>query len=271
MIGGRTRVVALLGRPVAHSRSPALHNAWFAAAGLDWVYVALEVAEAHQDRAVDAVRALGLAGANVTVPLKERVVGSVDRLEPDAALTGAVNTLWWEGRRLVGANTDVAGFVASVREVGVDPRGRRAVVVGAGGAARAAVVGLLRDGADVRVAARRPDAAVALCEELSAKLAGPLRADALEERAFSGADLVVVATSGRPAVLDTLELDRLGAGAAWIDLNYWDPDPPARLRAVARGLTTSDGSGMLRAQAELSFERWTGRRPGALHAPDASC
>ncbi len=263
MISGSTGVVALLGRPVAHSQSPALHNAWFAAAGLDLVYVALEVPPGAEDRATDAVRTLGLRGANVTAPLKERVVAGVDALDADAAATGAVNTLAWDGPRLVGANTDVRGFARSLDEAGVDPAGRRAVVVGAGGAALAVGVALARGGVgSLLFVARRPERAERVGERCRPARPGiVVGAAPLEPGALAGAELVVVASSGRAEALDRVDPATLGAGAAWVDLNYWDPDPPGLRRAAEAGLRTASGDAMLRAQAALSFEAWTGRPP----------
>ncbi|MEZ4240348.1 MAG: shikimate dehydrogenase [Myxococcota bacterium] len=257
--GPATRLYAVLGRPVRHSGSPALHNAWFAALGVDAVYLALEVPAGAEDRAVDAVRTLGLAGANLTVPLKERAVAAVDRLDPAAAAVGAVNTLAWaDDGALVGHNTDVDGFARSLAAAGVDLAGRDAVVLGAGGAARAVATAIARAGpARLRIAARRADAADALCAAL------PVRAEPapIATGAIAGADLVVVATSGRADAVAALDPAVLADGAAWADLNYWDPDPVGLRAAAARGCRTVRGDGMLRWQAALAFERWTGTLP----------
>ncbi|MDX2168884.1 MAG: shikimate dehydrogenase, partial [Deltaproteobacteria bacterium] len=136
-LSGRTRVVGIIGDPVSHSRSPAMHNAAFAALKLDWVYVPFPVAAADVGAALAAVRALGLAGINVTVPHKEAVLAHCDRLTPLARRVGAVNTLVNQNGRLLGDNTDVYGFAATLRAQRIRLRGRHAIVVGAGGAARA--------------------------------------------------------------------------------------------------------------------------------------
>ncbi|MCB9684137.1 MAG: shikimate dehydrogenase [Alphaproteobacteria bacterium] len=263
MISGATSVVALLGRPVAHSGSPQLHNGWFAKLGLDWVYVALEVPEGREEAAVGAVRTLGLRGANVTAPLKERVVGGVDRLDTAARTTGAVNTLWWEGAALVGGNTDVAGLLASLRTSGVEVAGRRAAVIGTGGAARAATVALASAGAkELRIVGRDPERAERVRERCAAAFpAVATRTDPLVPGSLRGVELLVNAASGRVALLDELSLDVLDPHAAWVDLNYWDRDPPGLGRAAAAGFRTVTGDGMLKAQAALSFEAWTGLRP----------
>jgi shikimate dehydrogenase len=249
VIDGETAVYALLGSPVARSRSPALHNAWFAETGRNAVYVALEV---RDGAAIDAAWAIGLRGANLTTPLKELAVGRV-RCDGDAAAIGAVNLLVREDGGWVGGNTDAEGFVRSLEARGIAIAGRRCVVLGAGGAARAVVVGLRRRGAgEIAVRARRPERA----REVAALVGGS--GAALDRGAARGADLVVVATSGRVGALAELDLDRLGADPVWVDLNYWDPDPPGSARAGAAGCAVVDGLGMLEWQAALSFERWTG-------------
>jgi shikimate dehydrogenase len=231
-------VYAVFGRPVGRSASPALHNAWFARLGIPGVYVALEVPEGREDRVVDAFRTLGLAGANVTVPLKTAVAAQVDALDPDAAATGAVNTLVRDGDRVIGCNTDVAGFRRTLGAL----RGRRAVIVGAGGAARAVARALDLDGAPYRTLSR----------------SGP---DPLVREAFAEAELVVNAASGRPAILDALLPSDVPRLVGMIDLNYWDPDPPGRSLAGSCGVPFRTGAAMLEAQAAEAFARWTGRDP----------
>jgi shikimate dehydrogenase len=135
-LSGATRLAAVIGDPIRHSRSPAIFNAAFAAAGLDWAYLAFEVPAGGAAGALDAVRALGIEGLSVTMPHKSDVAELVDECSPQAERLGAVNCVVRRGDRLVGHNTDVAGFVASLRaDAGFDPAGRRCVVLGAGGAA----------------------------------------------------------------------------------------------------------------------------------------
>lgn len=243
-ITARTRTLALLGHPVGHSRSPALHNGWLQALGIDAVYVALDCGPTGAIDPAAIVRA-GLWGANVTIPLKQRC--SPDRLETDAEATGAVNTLYWDGDELVGANTDVEGFRAST-EAAIGPlAGRRCLVLGAGGAARA-VVQALSDAEAVEVANRT-----------ERDLGVPWRPlEGLDPRPF---DLVVntLPAAGR-AWVDTLALPQ-GSDAAWVDLNYWDADPPRARAAAQAGVAFVDGHGMLEAQARAAFRRWTGQDP----------
>ncbi|HYE96662.1 MAG TPA: shikimate dehydrogenase [Rubricoccaceae bacterium] len=260
------RLVALLGDPVAHSRSPALHNAAFRALGLDLVYVACRVAPADLPEAVAGLRALGAVGANVTVPHKEAVVRLIDRLTPVAEAVSAVNTLVLEdGGTLRGENTDVAGFLAPLTPHLEALRSSEVVVLGAGGAARAVVYAALTalDPARVTIAARRP----AQAERLAADLApfDPRRALRVRPLAEAGgamraAHLVVNATpvglldDGSPSP----ESDAFHRGQVVYDLVY-GAVPTRLLRdAAARGATTLDGRDMLRAQAAASFLLWTG-------------
>ncbi|MDP9387542.1 MAG: shikimate dehydrogenase, partial [Actinomycetota bacterium] len=155
-----THLAGVIGDPVRHSLSPVLHNAAFRALGLDWAYVAFEVAAADIAAAVAGVRALGVEGLSVTTPHKDRLAGLVDALSPAAQRLGAVNCVVRRGDLLVGESTDGRGFLDAVRlDHGFDPAGRRCVVRGSGGAARAIVLALAEAGAAevVVVAGRSPD------------------------------------------------------------------------------------------------------------------
>jgi shikimate dehydrogenase len=256
-------VAAVIGSPVRHSLSPAIHNAAFAAAGLDWVYVAFEVAPGQAVDALDAMRTLGLAGLSVTMPHKEAVAAAVDRLDPAASALAAVNTVVVDRHgALVGHNTDGAGFVDSLRaDGGVEPRGRRVVVLGAGGAARAVVDALARAGASEVVVVNRTAARA----EVAAALAGPVgRVGSAVD--VSDADVVVNATSvGMAGVGADAELavdpDRLRAGQVVVDLVYHPLDTPLLRAARAAGAVGVDGLGMLVHQAALQQLLWTGHSP----------
>lgn len=258
MIGGRTAVYGLVGTPVAHSRSPALHNAWFAAAGIDAVYVTFDT---DDPQAPAHAHALGVAGLNVTTPLKAAALAAAVSADADAVRVGAANVLVRTPRGWHAANTDVEGLCRSIEASGVPIAGRRAVILGAGGAARAAAVGLAARGATVDVLARRPDEAA----RVAALVGGG--AGAIDDAGIAGRDLVVVATKGRAEAVAALDPRRLAAGAAWVDLNYWDPDPPGAGAARAAGCAVVDGWGMLVHQAALAFERWTGRAPDLGQIP----
>ncbi len=183
------RVAAVIGSPVQHSLSPALHNAAFRHAGLDWVYVAFEVAPGSAAAALAAMRTLGLGGLSVTTPHKEDVAAAVDVLAPAAAALRSVNTVVWSGGRLVGHSTDGDGFVASLAASGVELDGASVALVGAGAAARSVVDALGRAGAaDIAIVNRTVERAAE-----SAALAPAARVGSPAD--ITGADIVVNATS----------------------------------------------------------------------------
>lgn len=260
-----TRPVALLGWPVAHSVSPVMHNAAFREHGLDLVYLALPTPAGDLHRVVDALGAVGAVGANVTVPHKQAVRSLCDHLTEEAELVGAVNTLVWDADGLGGDNTDAAGL----GHVLGDELGIRAsdgaILLGTGGAARAAVVALGRLGCPVTVAGRRPDAA----EELAqlAETAGSPEVDALDSAdatwvaaAIGRARLVVNATPLGMAGEDLPSpFMALGAGHVAYDLIYNPPETPFLAAARAAGAEAHHGLGMLVGQAAASYRRWTGR------------
>lgn len=252
----------MIGHPVSHSLSPAIHNAAFAAADLDWVMVALPV---EPGRGVDAVRgaqALGLAGLSVTMPHKPAAAAAVDRLSPEARALGAVNCVALTPGEAVGHNTDGPGFLDSLRlDEGFDPSGRTAVVMGAGGAARAVVLALAEAGAAEvvvvnRTAERGADAAA---------LAGAAGRVGLVED-VAGADLVVNAT---PLGMEgTSSADHLPVPEALlrpnqlvVDLVYQPRLTPLLAAARSAGAVPVGGVGMLVHQAAHAFRTWTGLEP----------
>lgn len=260
---GSTRLAAVIGSPVRHSRSPVLVNAAFASAGLDWAFVALEVAPGEAVAAVEAMRVLGIGGLSVTMPHKHDVVAAVDRLSPDAEALGAVNCLAWDGDDLVGHNTDGGGLLDALEaDQGLRPAGLRCAVLGAGGAARSVVRSLATAGAAEvtvvnRTAARAEDAA-ALAGSVG-RTGSP--ADARD------ADLVINATSvGMGATGDDLTATPLAAehlreGQTVVDLVYLPVQTPLLRLAAAAGARPVDGIGMLVHQAARAVTLWTGSSP----------
>ena len=230
-----TTVAAVIGSPVRHSLSPALHNAAFAAAGVDWVYTAFEVAPGQAGAALAAMRALGLGGLSVTMPHKDDIAAAVDVLSPSAAALRTANTVVrGADGRLEGHSTDGEGFVASLREAGVDPSGAAVAVLGAGGAARAVIDALARAGAaSVAVVNRTPAKAA-----VAAALAGSAGVVGAREH-VAAADIVVNATSVGMGVVDgavdALPVDPalLHAGQVVADLVY-HPLETAWLAAARR-------------------------------------
>jgi shikimate dehydrogenase len=256
-LSGATTVVGVIGDPVSHSLSPAIHNAAFQALRFDWIYVAFPVPRGRGGLAVAAARDLGLAGFNVTMPHKADVAAACDELTPDAAALCSVNTVVSQPDGLMlGDSTDGPGFLAALAEEGIAVEGRRALVLGAGGAGRAVILALGRAGAEVVVAARRLEAASAAARLVAAGRAVAL-ADASKE-AIS-ADLVVNATplgmAGEPSPVDPASL---GPAQAVVDLVYHPAETPLLAAAGARGCRTANGLGMLVHQAARSFTLWTG-------------
>jgi shikimate dehydrogenase len=256
-LSGHTRVVGVIGDPVAHSLSPTLHNAAFEAHGLDWVYVAFPVPRGRGADAVTAVSALGLAGLNVTMPHKEDVAGACDELTADAGALRSVNTVVAlpDGRTL-GDSTDGPGFLDAVAAEGIDVAGQPVLVLGAGGAARAVILALGRAGATVTVTARRPDAAEAAA--LLAPGARTVPFGAVEPAPYS---LLVNATPLGMSGGDPLPVDpeALHPKLAVVDLVYHPADTPLLTAARAKGARAVNGLGMLLHQAARSFTLWTGQ------------
>lgn len=248
-----------------------MHNAAFKKLGIDAVYVRFEV---HPDKLGDAVRglsALGIQGANVTVPHKTEVMSLLDDLTPEARAIGAVNTLVRDDAQWIGHNTDAPALARSLDEAGVVLPDTRVVVLGAGGAARASVVGLAQRGAArIVVAARRREQSEQLVTDL-AHVCAPceLVASTLDEAslraAFSEANLLVQSTSATlmrdsaSAFAASLPIDALPSDASVVDLVYKPRETTVLMRARARGLHCVDGLGMLLHQGALAFELWTGR------------
>ena len=272
MIDGHTQLVGLLGWPVEHSLSPAMHNAAFEALDLNWRYVALPVAPGCEGVAVCGLAALGFRGANVTVPHKTAVAGSLDRLSDEARALGAVNTLFIgrgdEGESvLVGHNTDHQGLVDALIRFGFDPQGETAVVVGAGGAARAAVYGLLRAGARrITVLGRSLERAERLVRDLEdggVRLsAETLTDETLVETATHSALLVHATPVGmEPDIERSVWPDgvRFPTETLAYDLVYVPRKTQLLLQANTSGAPCLGGLDMLVGQGARAFELWTGR------------
>jgi shikimate dehydrogenase len=262
---GGTRLAGIMGWPVAHSLSPRLHGHWLHRYGIEGAYVPLPVLPDRLEQALRALPALGVAGANLTIPHKEAAVLLVDRLSPMAARIGAVNTVVVEpDGTLSGDNTDGFGFIAALSEsrLGWHAEAGPAVVLGAGGAARAVAVALLDVGTpEVRLLNRTPDRARTLAGELG----GPIHAFDWAERsaALDGAALLVNTTSlgmrGQPPLV--LALDALPRTALVTDIVYTPLITALLAVARSRGNPVIDGLGMLLHQARPGFRAWFGIDP----------
>ena len=266
---GSTRAVGVIGWPVQHSLSPAIHNAAFAALELDWVYVALPVPPGSLAEALAGLPALGFVGANVTMPHKTESAELIADLSEDASRLRAVNTIVVGPGGLAGHNTDVPGFDRFLRgDAGFDPTDRSALVFGAGGAARACALALARGGAtSIVVAARdatRAADVVSAVEGFGAKV----RAVGFGDATGVAADLVVNATPlGREGEL--LPLPALTPETLVVDLLYLPSTTPLQQAARDVGASAFGGLGLLLHQAALSFELWTGR-PAPMSAMSAA-
>jgi len=274
-IDGRTKVCGIFGCPVGHSLSPAMHNAAFAAAGLDYVYVPFPVAPEKLPQAVEAVRALEMAGVNVTVPHKEAVLPLLDELSEAAALIGAVNTIVNRSGRLYGDNTDGRGFLRSLEMgPGFLPAGKTALILGAGGAARAVAVQLALAGAGrLIIANRTPARALELTSFLNKRTGvetgaatwpgtpGGIAGFTSLAEEFASSDLIVQATSiglQHDAGWTGLPFDRMRPEQVVCDLVYKPPETSFLKAARRAGARAVNGLGMLLYQGALAFEMWTG-------------
>lgn len=273
-------MAGIVGDPVRHSISPAIHNAAYAALGIDWVYVAFEVPAGAGAQAAEAVRTLGLAGLSVTMPHKAAVVEKLDSLTPTAQRLGVVNTITRRptpdgGASLEGDSTDGAGFMDALRgDDGLDPAGKRCLLLGAGGAARSVALALGDAGASsVAVAGRRAEA-VKACVELAGTAGEAIAPEAGSlEAAARSADLIVNASPVGMKPGDGLPFDLdpswIGPSQAVIDLIYLPAATPLLAAARGRGAFTSNGLGMLINQAARQVEIWTGR-PAPLDVMSAA-
>lgn len=274
-VKGTTRLAGVIGNPLDHSLSPAMHNAAYEKMGLDWIYVPLSVPdEQGLRRLVAAVRSLPVVGFNITMPYKTAVLELCDEVAAAASMAGAVNTVHVSGDgRLIGYNTDGRGMLESLsQDAGFDPAGKNVALVGAGGAAAAAFVALiLAKSASVTVVNRNLEHAEELLDRMAARAAGiELDAATLQggEAAVVEADLVVNATPAgmRPGDESPVPVEWLREGQVVLDMVYGAP-APTRLVAGARdaGAIAIDGLGMLVAQGATAVDIWNS--DAEQHAP----
>ena len=269
-ITGKTKLIGLIGWPVEHSLSPAMHNAAFATLGLDYCYVPLPVAPGRLKEAVEGLRALSFVGANVTVPHKEAVMAYLDEVVPEARAIGAINTIVVQNERLIGYNTDWRGFLAALREGGFAPEGKRAVVLGAGGAARAVVYALGKAGAEIAILNRTLSRAEALVKDLSplfpliSLIPLPLTEETLLEQAAAAHLLVNATPLGMWPKIDESPWPESLAFSGHLtvfDLVYNPRRTKLLEQAEAAGAKAIGGLGMLVHQGAEAFRLWTGVDP----------
>lgn len=261
-LSGHTKPYAVLGHPIGHTLSPVMHNASFAALGLDAVYLAFDV---HPDRVLgvlDAMRAMGFGGVNLTIPHKEVAFRGLGQLDPSAQLLGAVNTVQFTTLGLVGHNTDGHGFLRAVAEAfGRGPAGDHVYVLGTGGAGRAVALMCAQAGAkSVRV----HDVDAARVDRLVQEIRKRFPAVAVEAGGDpAAADLVVQCTpvGMKDGDASPLPAAKFRAGQRAFDLIYHKPETPFMRAAKAGGAQAANGLGMLLHQGGRAFEIWTGGAP----------
>jgi shikimate dehydrogenase len=252
----KTRLCGIIGNPVEHSLSPAMHNAAYEQLGLNFAYLAFRVTDV--EGAIRAVRALDIRGLSVTVPHKVAVIPFLDEIDPVAKSIGAVNTIVNDGGRLKGYNTDWTGFVRSL-EAHVPAAGRRVALLGAGGAARAIAFGLKAKGATLTILNRAEE--LALARDLAAEIGCPF-GDLSKLDAVGAADIVVNATSvGMAPLQEKVPVDpaSLRPEQVVVDIVYNPLETRFLREAAARGCRTVPGYEMLLLQGVTQFELWTGK------------
>ena len=267
MITGNTKKVGIIGWPVGHSLSPAMHNAAFAAGGLDYVYVPLAVEPGRLKEAVAGLKALGFVGANVTIPHKVEIMQYLDEIDHTAQSVGAVNTIVVKDGKCIGYNTDAQGFIRALEQKDITIKGKQAVLLGAGGAARAVVAGLLDAGIEKIILGARNR----LKAEVFAKdFAGGLIAvydweDQVFQENMAVCDILINCTPlGMVPKLEEMppvEWNKLKKTATVCDLIYNPPLTKFLDTAKQAGHLTMNGEGMLIGQGAVAFHLWTGEFP----------
>lgn len=261
----RIPLAAVIGSPVAHSRSPALHGYWLKRYGLKGFYIPMDVAQADLETVLRTMGKMGFVGANVTIPHKEAILHIADVITDRAALIGAANTLIFrKDGKIQADNTDGAGFIANLRQNAPHwaPASGPAAVFGAGGAARAVIAALIEVGVpEIRLANRTRARAEALRSDFGAKVHVHewVQADAMIDGAATVVNTTSLGMTGKPDLV--LPLESLSPQAVVTDLVYTPLKTQFLIEAEERGATVVDGLGMLLHQAAPGFERWFGQRP----------
>lgn len=267
MISGNTTICGLIGDPVGHSVSPAMHNAAFSSMGLDYIYLPFRVKKDNLAAAIDGLRALNMRGLNVTIPHKVAIIPLLDELEPLAHKIGAVNTIVNENNHLKGYNTDAGGFLKALLERGVEPDDKKVVILGAGGASRAISFSLADRGAELVILNRQleMDWAIELAGSVSRFSAKAVKALELNEKNLSSVlestDILVNATSvgmSPNTSHSPVPARLLRPGLVVFDVVYNPIKTRLLAEAVAAGAETINGIDMLVWQGALAFELWTG-------------
>ncbi len=262
---GRTKVCGIIGDPIEHTMSPVMHNAAFKNKGVDYVYLAFRVKKEELGRAIEGMRALNMRGLNITIPHKVAVIQFLDELDHLADKIGAINTIVNNDGVLKGYNTDATGFLQALRERGIEPKGKRVVVLGAGGASRAISFILAERGSSLVILNRTWDKAKICADRISEIFQSEATALKLNREnlaaALSQADILVNATSVgmSPNINETpVTSNLLKPGLVVFDIVYNPIKTRLRREAEEAGAKTISGLDMLVWQGALAFEKWTG-------------
>ena len=267
MISGKTIICGIIGDPIEHTMSPAMHNAAFKTLGLDYVYVPFKVKSLELKKAIEGIRGLNIRGVNVTIPHKVSVMQFLDRIDPLAEKIGAVNTIINDGGILSGYNTDATGFLQTLHDKDIEPRDKKVLLLGAGGVARAIGNILAGERAHITILNRQQE--LSWAEDLAHRLnrhygvevsAGELTSENLK-RALDGVDVLVNATSLGMSPDDDqtpVPTDLLCANLTVFDAVYNPLQTRLIREAKTAGARTISGLEMLVWQGAIAFEKWTG-------------
>ena len=266
-ITSKTKALGIFGHPISHTLSPVMHNAVIKALGLDMAYLPFEVKPPNLKEAINGIKSLGIIGVNITIPHKESVIRFLDDISEEARLVGAVNTIVNKDRKLVGYNTDGSGYMASLKEeLGFNPKSKRIIIIGAGGAARGILAALAtQKPKSITVANRTLSRAVSLIKTFKGKFRDT-RFEAIDldnnmlKMSFNSVDLLINTTSVGMKQGKTLKipLETLPKIAIVSDIIYNPLETLLLKKAKKIGLTTHGGLGMLVHQGARSFKLWTG-------------
>jgi len=266
-ITSKTKTLGIFGHPISHTLSPVMHNAVIKALGLDMAYLPFEVKPPNLKEAINGIKSLGIIGVNITIPHKESVIRFLDDISEEARLVGAVNTIVNKDRKLVGYNTDGSGYMASLKEeLGFNPKSKRIIIIGAGGAARGILAALAtQKPKSITVANRTLSRAVSLIKTFKGKFRDT-RFEAIDldnnmlKMSFNSVDLLINTTSVGMKQSKALKipLETLPKIAIVSDIIYNPLETLLLKKAKKFGLTTHGGLGMLVHQGARSFKLWTG-------------
>jgi len=267
-ITGTTKVYGLIGKPISHTFSPLIHNTWFRDLGLNGVYIVFEVSRKNLKKAVEGMKALNIQGFNVTIPHKEAIIKFLDKIDPLVELIRAANTIKIENEQLIGKNTDVEGALKSITDKKFDLSNKKALIVGAGGAARAICFGIASKVKKIVIVNRTVAKARKLAKELTKKMKVDAIGKSLSKITFKDelkrTDLIINATpiGMYPNINETpIPKEFLNDSIFVFDLIYNPLETRLLKEASKIGCSVLGGIDMLINQAALAFEWWNGKKP----------